>query len=196
MDKSIDVAKEDVCSRVKKAYPDMYNPLNGIGYYVQEFTTLKFCAAWNKAYCICEKDPRDGQEHVRFTLAGVPSKKINAFADSLMKQGWSFGQVCDTLLGYNVTYAHDITGLNARAFPEWGSIYVKNVADYRGITSKVVEPHALCLYPMAKTVNDTSNAENACNMQYALHNRPSINIEPLMVTCGRLINVREMIYDG
>ena len=196
MDKSIDVAKEDVCSRVKRAYPEMYNPLDGIGYYVQEFTTLRFCAAWNKAYCICEKDPRDGQEHVRFTLAGVPSRKINVFADNLIKQGWSFGRVCDTLLGYNVTYAHDITGLNARAFPEWGSIYVGNVTDYRGITSKVVEPHALCLYPMAKTVNDTSNAENACNMQYALQNRPSVNTEPLIVTCDRLINVREMIYDG
>lgn len=194
MDRAIDMAKHDVCSRVRRCYPDMYDPLEGIGHYVLEFSTLRFCAAWNKAYCIAETDPRDNQEHVRFTLAGVPSKHVNQLADSLMKQGWSFGDVCDTFLGYNVTYAHDITGLNARSFPEWGDILTLDVADYRGRKAHVAEPAALCLYPMAKTVNDTGNSENAANMWHALANRPTVNIEPCMIMKDGIRRVGDLIY--
>lgn len=193
MDTSIDRAKHDVCSRVRTHYPEMYDSLDGIGHYVLEFDTLKFCASWNKAYCISETDPRDNQEHIRFTLAGVPAKKVNKLADSLVKRGWTFADVCDTFLGYNVTYAHDITGLNARAFPEWGSMYVDEVTDYQGHSSKVAEPSALCLYPMAKTVNDTANAENANNMRCALRNRPQVNIEPVIITLDGVKRIGDMI---
>ena len=130
-------------------------------------------------------------EHIKFTLAGVPSKQVNKLADSLFAQGWSFRRICGTFLGYNVTYAHDITGLNARAFPEWGSMFVQDVTDYQCNTSKVMEPHALCLYPMAKTVNDTGNTENMQNMQWALRNNPDTNIEPCIVTW-----IRSMMDDG
>ena len=193
MDTSIDRARHDVCSRVRTHYPEMYDSLDGIGHYVLEFDTLRFCASWNKAYCISETDPRDNQEHIRFTLAGVPTKKVNKLADSLVKRGWTFADVCDTFLGYNVTYAHDITGLNARAFPEWGSMYVDEVTDYQGHTSKVAEPSALCLYPMAKTVNDTANAENANNMRCALRNRPQVNIEPVIITLDGVKRIGDMI---
>lgn len=193
MDTSIDRAKHDVCSRVRTHYPDMYDSLDGIGHYVLEFDTLRFCASWNKAYCISETDPRDNQEHIRFTLAGVPTKKVNKLADSLVKRGWTFEDVCDTFLGYNVTYAHDITGLNARAFPEWGSMYVDEVTDYQGHSSKVVEPSALCLYPMAKTVNDTANTENVNNMRCALRNRPQVNIEPVIITLDGVKRIGDMI---
>ena len=193
MDAAIDKAKADVCSRVRRSYPEQYDPLTDIGHYVLEFSTYRFCAAWNKAYCISEYDPRDRREHVRFTLAGVPSKKVNQLADSLIESGWSFADVCDTFLGYNVTYAHDITGLNARAFPEWGDMYRGRVTDYQGHTSNVTEPSALCLYPMAKTVNDTQNAENSTNMQAAVRNRPQVNTEPLIITVDGIRRIGDMI---
>ena len=193
MDVAIDKAKADVCSRVRRSYPEQYNELTNIGHYILEFSTYRFCAAWNKAYCISEYDPRDKREHIRFTLAGIPSKKVNKLADSLVSQGWSFADVCDTFLGYNVTYSHDITGLNARAFPDWGDFFVGEVTDYRGHESKVVEPSALCLYPMAKTVNDTQNTENAINMQVAIQNRPSVGVEPLIITCDGIKTIGGMI---
>lgn len=196
MNNAIDKAKADVCSRVRRCYPALYNPLEGIGHYVPEFTTLRFCAAWNKAYCIAEVDPRDNMEHIKFTLAGVPSKQVNKLADSLFAQGWSFRRICGTFLGYNVTYAHDITGLNARAFPEWGSMFVQDVTDYQDNTSKVMEPHALCLYPMAKTVNDMGNTENMQNMQWTLRNNPDTNIEPCIVTLDGVTWIRSMMDDG
>lgn len=193
MDAAIDKAKADVCSRVRRSYPDQYDPLTDIGHYVLEFSAYRFCAAWNKAYCIGEYDPRDKREHIRFTLAGVPTKKVNQLADSLVQEGWTFADVCDTFLGYNVTYAHDITGLNARAFPEWGDMYTGKVTDYQGHTSQVTEPNALCLYPMAKTVNDTQNAENATNMQVAVRNRPQVNIEPVIITTDGIRRIGDMI---
>lgn len=193
MDAAIDKAKSDVCSRVRRSYPDQYDPLTDIGHYVLEFSAYRFCAAWNKAYCISEYDPRDKREHIRFTLAGVPTKKVNRLADSLVQEGWTFADVCDTFLGYNVTYAHDITGLNARAFPEWGDMYTGKVTDYQGHTSQVAEPSALCLYPMAKTVNDTQNAENATNMQVAVRNRSQVNIEPVIITTDGIRRIGDMI---
>lgn len=194
MDAAIDRAKADVCSRVMRSYPEQYDTLTDIGHYVLEFSTYRFCAAWNKAYCISEYDPRDNREHIRFTLAGVPTKKVNQLADSLVKGGWSFADVCDTFLGYNVTYAHDITGLNARAFPDWGDMYQGRVTDYQGHTSNVTEPSALCLYPMAKTVNDTQSTENAVNMRVAVRNRPQVNTEPLIITVDGIRRIGGMIY--
>ena len=193
MDAAIDKAKADVCSRVRRSYPEQYDPLTDIGHYVLEFSAYRFCAAWNKAYCISEYDPRDKREHIRFTLAGVPTKKVNQLADSLVQEGWTFADVCDTFLGYNVTYAHDITGLNARAFPEWGDMYTGKVTDYQGHTSQVTEPSALCLYPMAKTVNDTQNAENATNMQVAVRNRSQVNTEPVIITTDGIRRIGDMI---
>lgn len=193
MDAAIDKAKADVCSRVRRSYPEQYDPLTDIGHYVLEFSAYRFCAAWNKAYCISEYDPRDKREHIRFTLAGVPTKKVNQLADSLVQEGWTFADVCDTFLGYNVTYAHDITGLNARAFPEWGDMYTGKVTDYQGHTSQVTEPSALCLYPMAKTVNDTQNTENATNMQVAVRNRSQVNTEPVIITTDGIRRIGDMI---
>lgn len=188
---AIDHAKRITCARVEKAYPDQFSDLKGIGYYVLEFTTKKFCASWNKAYCISTLDKRDNREHVKFTLAGVPSSKgVNQMADSLIESGASYGDVCDLMLGYNVTYASDMTGLNARAFPKWGDIVTRRVTDYRGNTTLVTEPVALCLYSMDKTVNDTQNFENAGNLRYARANRPSINREPVLITGGEVVRMR------
>ena len=200
MNRAIDKAKHDVCGRVRRAFPEQYSPLDGIGYYVLEFKTLQFCAAWNKAYCIRELDKRDGKHHVSFTLAGVPcgykgkGRSINQLADWLMEsEGWTFGDVCDRFLGYNTTYSHSITGLNARSFPEWGDLFTGKVTDCEGNESRVTEPAALCLYPMAKTVNDTGTAENRGNMIHALRNRPSVKTNGCIVLPDGIIDIDEVI---
>lgn len=200
MNNAIDKAKNDVCLRIKENYPQLYSSLDDIGYYILEFETKQFCAAWNKAYCIREFDKRDKEFHCSFTLAGVPTSRnfkdklnINQLADKLIKDGWSFGDVCDQFLGYNTTYANDITALNARSFPEWASIVTREVTDYLGETYKVTEPSALCLYSMAKTINDTGVKENENNMRYALKNRPSVCIEPCIITSTEIIDTKELI---
>ena len=177
---ALDRAKFKVCARVRNAYPAYYDELKHIGHYVLEFEAERFCASWNKAYCMHDIDKRDGKRKFAFTLAGIPARfGVNDAADEFYSQGASFADVCNRFLGYNVTYAHSVIGLNARAFPEWGSAFTGYVTDYLGCESRVMEPSALSLYAMSKTVNDTRNKENAANMQTAVSNNPNVNTEPL-----------------
>ena len=181
---ALERAKKRVCYRVEKSYPALYDELRGIGHYVLEFTSERFCASWNKAYCTHDIDKRDGKRKFAFTLAGIPARfGVNDAANEFYSQGATFAQTCDLFLGYNVTYAHSVIGLNARAFPEWASSFTGYVTDHRGASSFVAEPASLCLYPMSKTVNDTRNAENGVNARYALRNNANVNVTPK--TCIR-----------
>lgn len=189
--RAVDKGKEKVCSRVKRVYPSLYDSLDGIGHYVHEFNADRFCASWNKAYCTHDIDKRDGKRHFAFTLAGIPTRRrssavssfigLNGYADRLYRMGWSFSDVANLMLGYNVTYAYDVIRMNARKFPEWGATAYMTVTDYLGNRAKVAEPQALALYPMTKTVNDTSSADNAQNLRYALQNNPQVNTAAKLV---------------
>lgn len=173
---SIDSAKEHTCKRVRANYPQYYNKLEGIGHYVKEFEVLQFAASWNKAYMLVE----DG--NVKLTVAGIPANRgANQLATKLYNAGTSFADLANVFLGYNVTYAHNLIHLQARKFPQWGEMIYKRVTDYKGHESLVCEPSALCLYPMAKTINDTRNSENRSNMEIALKNNPHVNTEPLII---------------
>ena len=178
---AIDEGKTKVCERVKRCYPDLFDELKGIGYYVREFETKRFCASWNKAYCMQSKD-KEGNYRFEFTIAGIPTEKISRLADRLYASGLSFGQIADRLLGYNVTFAYDLLHLNSRVFPEWGEISLHRISDYKGNISNVTEPAAMALYPMSKTVNNTRNRDNAANLEYAYSNRRSVNDKPILVT--------------
>lgn len=195
---AIDNGKRDNCERVRKAYPALYDELQGIGHYVREFVTYEFCAAWNKAYCETENG------HFNFTLAGLPTRdiykrdgeelklfalRLNGFADSLRSQGASFGEICDLLLSYNATYTHQITGLIARRFPSWGDLVNELVTDYQGNTSRVIEPHALALYPMQKTIGSFRFKENRDNYRRAAANRPTVNSDPIIISSTGIVKV-------
>jgi hypothetical protein len=78
--------------------------------------------------------------------------------------------------------------MNARKFPEWSDLFVDDVTDYTGETYPVVEPCALALYPMAKTINNTEFKDNAINMAYALNNNPDVNTKPLIVTKSGILD--------
>lgn len=182
---ALDVAKADTLQRVKRCYPSLYDPLDGIGHYEREFVSTRFCAAWNKAYCTDDIDPRDGLRRFKFTLAGIPAHRgLDAFADALARDGWGFGQIVDLCLGYDISLAYDLIRLNQRAFPEWGSMFVGTVTDYLGNVSRVAEPRALAIYPMSKLINSTAVEANRDNLAIALRNRPSVNHDSKLLTWG------------
>ena len=190
--RAIDTGKRFVCERVRLAYPDYADDLKDIGYYVPEFKTKRFCASWNKAYCICN-DNGD----FTFTLAGIPTKDrrndsgifkgINSYASDLYKSGYDFSYICNLFLGYNVTFANDLLRMNARKFPDWGDLFIDTVTDYKGNKANVCEPCALALYPMTKTINNTNSKENSVNMRYALRNNPNVNTKHIVITRNGII---------
>lgn len=197
--RAVDAGKQKVCERVQRAYPAMYDPLEQIGWYVHEFDSERFCAAWNKAYATQDVDKREGVRRFSFTMAGIPTRRrvndfscfigVNGFADRLFALGWSFADICNVFLGYNVTYAHDIIKLNGRRFPEWGEHAFLDVTDYRGARSKVAEPCALALFPMAKTINDTGTPDNEANMAYAIRNNPNVNTARKLIFAGGVADI-------
>lgn len=199
--KAIDKAKRFVCERVRIAYPEYADDLKQIGYYVPEFQTKKFCASWNKAYCI-----QDESGVFNFTLAGIPTKDrkndtgifkgINSYASELYNSGeYDFSDICNLFLGYNVTFANDLLRMNARKFPEWASLFIDTVTDYKGNTYKVCEPCALALYPMSKTINDTKTSDNAVNMRYARKNNPYVNTSAKIITRNGIVDF-EGVFDA
>lgn len=180
-------AKQHVCARVRRGYPQQFDPLESIGAYVKEFEVAQFCAAWNKAYAMRDADG------IHMTLAGVPLRRgiedmASAYADE-----HGFKAACDVFLGYNVTYLSELTGLSARAFPEWCAMYVGDVTDYRGVTSHVAEPAALCLYDMPKTVNDDFVQGNKQNMEVARQNNPEVNTDSLLVGSDGIVDLTEVL---
>ena len=68
-------AKEKVCSRVRDSFPEYFDDLKYIGYYVHEFSSERFCASWNKAYALHDIDKRTGRREFNFTLAGIPARR-------------------------------------------------------------------------------------------------------------------------
>lgn len=189
---AIDKGKERICERVKELFPNYYDSLDGIGHYVYEFESDCFCASWNKAYCRYDIDKRTGERRYEFTIAGLPTARINALANDLMQRGYTFEQVCNVMLGYNVTFAYDAIRLNGRKFPEWGATFFENVTDYEGNSCRVCEPCALALYPMAKTINDTANYENKENLSIAKANNPNVNDSELLITSKDIFEYGEL----
>ena len=198
---AIDKGKKLVCARARLAYPELYDELRYIGHYVHEFDTERFCASWNKAYCTQSVDKRTGKMAFDFTLAGIPTKGnaiykgVNGFADMLYEKGWSFEKICNLMLGYNVTYTHDILHLNGRSFPEWGNIVSVHVTDYLGRKSWVVEPSALALFPMSKTVNDTASQDNRQNMDKAMQNNEAVNTTRKLILDRGILDYRDVKLD-
>lgn len=195
----IDQAQRKVCARVKRQYPDHYQFMSRLGEYCLEFTTQRYCAAWNKAYLTIDKGAFD------IVFAGVTVNRkphsYNELADYLLER-WSFEKVCNVLLGYNVTIDNTITKQNARKVPCFGELHNMHVTDYKDNESWITEPKVLALYPMRKMMADTATRENAVNMQHALANNPHVNTRRLFIEWGNEtptitdLDTGEIVYDG
>lgn len=183
---SVDQAKELICARIRAHYPQFYDELVGIGHYELEFEVERFCASWNKAYCV-QKSVKGGYAF-DFTIAGVPSVArgdhmcVNLLADHLYAQGMSFAKICDLFLGYNTTYAADVLRLKGRFAPQWGEMFFETVTDYEGVEHLVAEPRAMALKPMTKLINSLAVRANRQNYEIAKRNRESVNAEPVLIT--------------
>ena len=191
--KAMDAAKADTCRRVQTAYPELFDPLDGSGHYVEEFRADYFCASWNKAYCML-----DGRGCFKFTLAGITTSRLheetdfNRLADARLKAGESFEQIVSDLLGYNLIVAPDVTGQNQRVAPEWGAYFNEVVTDYKGDACHVAEPSALALFPLPKTVNDTMVPENRANFAIVRENNPSLDPRPRILTTAGIVYLEEL----
>ena len=187
--RAIDRGKAICCSRVKAAYPDYYDELKGIGYYVKEFEAKQFCASWNKAYAI--KD----EKGYNFTIAGITTNRRyidadgNEYANSYndlanwleQNKGYRFEDVCNLLLGYNVSIHSSITKINSRRIPEWGSSICARFTDHTGKAALVSEPASVALYNDAKMIGGIEKDENKCNLEIALKNNPHISIDYVII---------------
>lgn len=207
---AIDSARSKVCKRVRERYPELFHDTPGIGHYVREFEASRYCAAWNKCYCIQSLDKRDGKQHFKFTLAGVTTNhkvpgqsdhSFNALADYLSHRlGWTFREVCDLLLGYDLFIDSSVTGQNGRKVPAWGDAYVGTVTDWRGERVRVTEPRALALYPLTKVPSSLTVAENRINREIALSHGATPGSIPVVVEWsgdaphGYLIDTGEEIF--
>lgn len=180
--RALDYGKSVCCSRVRDSYPDIYDPLDGIGYYVREFAVSQFCAGWNKSYIIRDNGKYD------FTIAGITTNKpfrypngsifdnsYNAAASELEKRGYTFADVCSLLLGYNLLIDSSITKINGRKQPEWGSAIHGKYTDHTGRTSLVAECASLALFNMPKLIGGQDSAENRFNLEIAKRNNPDVN---------------------
>lgn len=166
-------AKAVTCERVKANYPEHYDAMDGIGAYEREFETLKFYSAWNKAYMMINDD------RVKVVLAGIPADlgkgSYEELANTLL-EACSWNEVCEQLLGYNVTIGHGITKLNNRIVPEFGAWFDGYVD---GIY--VHEPMAVAICPAIKTIGGTLEPENRRNCCASLENNADISIDPTYI---------------
>lgn len=184
---AVEVARAQVCARVREQFPNYYDPLDGMGAYELEHVAGRFCAAWNKCYML------DACHGVEMVIAGVPTERGETSytwaAEKLLAEGWSWSDVCSLLLGYNVTVGHGLTKLNGRAVPDFGARVKMDVVDYMGNVAHVDEPGGICLYREAKTLGGTGNRDNLRNMVNARRNNVNVNVAPVLLDAvdGQLI---------
>lgn len=178
--RAVDRGKKFVMERVRRQFPQHFDPLEEIGYYVHEWTVENFSASWNKSYIRLQ----NGEP--RITIAGINSNgyTLNNTRVSLenmaarMLETKSFEEVASVILGYNTTIDFSIIHFNERTAPEWGSRFIGEIVDYKGVKHNVNAPAALALYPSAKTIGDTSTKDNARNVVHALNNNSGLDDRP------------------
>ena len=185
---AVDAGKHETMARVRRAFPDRFDELKGIGHYELEAVYPQFYSAWNKSYCV-----RDEAGRYHITLAGVPSGKrtpgahdsLEDFAEALHDRMGDFQAVCGCILGYNATISADITKLRQRSIPRFASRWLGTVRDWRGDMYKVDAPAAVGLAPLAKTIGGTGNPDNLKNALYTERNNPYLMTESHLLYWGK-----------
>lgn len=164
---AISKAKEVACERVARLFPGEYEEMAGVGQYVEEMATKRFCAGWNKAYLYDE----GGALVVK--IAGVKKATTTAFgtreeadssycalANALMADH-TFEEVCGLILGYNVIIDHKIADSWALTYPDFGA------------TCSNGEPSMPVARPVGFTMNSTKDDEK--EREVAMEHNPKTN---------------------
>lgn len=185
---ALDKAKKSTCKRVERGYPAFFDALEGIGHYELEFMASRFFLAWTKAYM------HDASGNAKITLAGIPTGKgehsLNKLANELLDV-LEWDEVCEQLLGYNVTLGSGITELNGRATPEFGAWFDGEVDG-----DAVSEPSAVAIFPEPKTIGGTLEPENARNSVISLRNNPNVSIEPTLIDWHGEYMIERILQNG
>lgn len=156
--------------RVRRLFPDLTSPLEGIGHFDVESANSDSVTydmgmeSWNK----CRITIESGRNHV--TMAGVsrPRNTINVetFADMLYKQGIPFEEYAPLLLGYDMYIPSEITHALMKYKPEFRERFIGVITDWLGDSHKIDEYQACALYPCGRFIGDLTKYDNRRNVTY------------------------------
>ncbi len=169
LNSSVDMAY-NICTKGARNKYDWY-PMNGVGYYEKEEESDKFYAFQNKMYASLK------DSNIKLTIAGVPcdmklqkangeivDHSLTRIANLLYENGYSFGDICTTILSFNVIIDSNVTGTNERIYPKWGEI-----------DEETGQPKSILLVPSDRVIGDMLSEENACNFSILKDNNEDID---------------------
>lgn len=181
-----DEAIRNVMERVRRGYPDIASTLSEVGHFELEDCGgsdhyVAHMEAWNKARASMGTD---GRVHV--TCAGLPQP-----AGSYTLSDWltdvcegsveKFERYAPIALGYNTIIAHGVCHCLETSRPQPGSMIDEDVTDYRGETTRVRTPEAVCVYPYDKKLGDTTQLTNLLNVTYLKALGKTVDIIPHVI---------------
>lgn len=155
--------------RAKLAFPALASEMEGVGSFDVEDCggTTRYeqhMESWNKARCSW-----DG-ERFHVTCAGlsrpIGGYHIETFAEDLMRAGYPFDLVADTVLGYNVHVQHEVCHALQKRKPDARERFEGDVTDYLGNTAHVDTYQAIALYPVERVLGESFKQSNARSIQY------------------------------
>lgn len=153
--------------QLREAYPDMVSPLTHVGGFEVENAGAHYeshMEYWNKA-----RVSMDASGHCHITMAGLSRPHgmyhIENWLDDMIAAGHPVGRVFG-MLGYDTVVepglAHSMQRTNPRPF----DLFDADVTDYRGVTTHVTAPMAICLYKAPRVLGDLSKPVNLENVRW------------------------------
>lgn len=173
--------------RLRRTFPEKASTLDNVGCFEVERargSASPFYAfhmeAWNKARISVTQEG-----HAHITCAGLSRPDgaftIETWLDGMVRRGYDLKSLMPEVLGYNVTYTHDVCHALEHHKPLFADIYDGDVRDHEGHTSHVRTHEAIALSGTNRKMGDT------------LKNVNRANVEWLREECGRDVDVTERV---
>lgn len=157
--------------RAKENFPLLADEMFKVGSFEIEECGKKEKTRYNKHYELWNKArvSYDGS-HAHVTCAGLsrPENKYNIekCIDDLMSAGYSFAEVCEMVLGYNVHIQNEICHSLQKNKPEVNEKIQQEITDYRGVTSFVNCHKAIALYSIERVLGETFKQTNFRTLKF------------------------------
>ena len=159
--------------RVRKNYSHLASDLKDVGLFEIEKTaaggTRWDChfEGWQKARLSMAKD-ENGKTKFKFVCAGLsrPEGKFNIldWVQVFYKNGKSFKDIANIILGYNTFFMSSISHSLQRNTICARDIFRGKVKDYTGVVMHVVAPECVALSPAGVILSDVMNRTNQTNL--------------------------------
>lgn len=160
--------------RVASCFPQLFDPLEHVGEFVCEGSSLEHVELWNKA----RVDLLDGGK-VKATIAGIaqPDKaadgsecaNVSRAIESMMASEFNpltFQDACSLAFHYNSYINHSISYSLAKVIPLAKARYIGEVTDYLGNVAKIDQHEAIAIYECGLMLGATNKADNIANISY------------------------------